>query len=394
MADLHDASSLTTVELDGLEGDLDALGAATAAPPDPEPASRDASSQQPEAPETAAPEGPAPGTPARQAEVPRVEPLTRARQLLRSHPLIDGYSGLAPVLRSMHRYDLEAGESLLETDVPRLRRGGIGAQFWSLREPADGAEAPSLGAALELIDLVRATVADCPEGLRLALSADEVVDSRNRGRIAVLLGPMSGPALGDSLAVLRAVYALGVRSVTLAGTRWTQRGGLTPFGHEMVREMNRLGVLVDLSGCSSETVLRTFAITRAPVLLSHQAEPLPDDVLRGLRANNGVCMVMCTAGTLLETADRLDRIREIAGPESVALSGAYDTGLTHAAGLQDVSCVPRLIAQLLERGWSETEVTGLTWSNVARVLRGTEFAARAAQPRRAPSRAAIGALDL
>lgn len=378
MAD-HDASSLTTVDLDDLDGDLDALAAGAPAPPEPEPA----------APEDAVPDdaAPAPGA-------PPADPLTRARQLLRGHPLIDGYSGLAPVLRSMHWYDLEAGESLLETDVPRLRRGGIGAQFWSLTEPGDSAEAPSIGATLELIDLVRATVADCPEGLRLALSADDVVDTRNCGRIAVLLGPMSGPALGDSLAALRAMYALGVRSVTLAGTRWTQSGGLTPFGHEMVREMNRLGVLVDLSGCTLDTVRRTLAITRAPVLLSHQTEPLPDDVLRALRANNGVCMVMCTAGTLPETADELDRIRDIAGAESLALSGAYDTGLVHAAGLQDVSCVPRLIAELLERGWPEADVTGLTWSNVARVMRGTEFTARAAQPRRAPSRAAIGALDL
>ncbi|MEU0084963.1 membrane dipeptidase [Streptomyces sp. NPDC006274] len=377
MADLHDASSLSTVELDDLDGDLDALAAATAAPPDPD-------SSAPEAVEAS------PGPSAPEA----ADPLTRARRLLRSHPLIDGYSGLAPVLRSMHWYDLEAGESLLETDVPRLRRGGIGAQFWSLREPAGSDEASSLGAALELIDLVRATVADCPEGLRLALSADDVVNSRNCGRISVLLGPMAGTALGDSLAALRAMYTLGVRSMALAGTRWTQNGGLTPFGHEMVREMNRLGVLVDLSGCSLDTVRRTLCVARAPVLLSHQAEPLPDDVLRALRANNGVCMVMATAGTLPETADLLDRVREIAGPESTALSGAYDTGQAHAAGLQDVSCVPRLIAELLERGWSETEVTGLTWSNVARVLRGAEFAARAAQPRRAPSRAAIGALDL
>ncbi|MGW7287702.1 membrane dipeptidase [Streptomyces sp. NPDC054847] len=375
MADLHDASSLTAVESVGLEdldelNDLDGLdvlgepGAAASAPPDP---------------------GPTSGPPA--------DPLARATRLLRTHPVIDGYSGLAPVLRSMHWYDLEAGESLLETDVPRLRRGGVGAQFWSLQAPAGSAGSPSLGATMELIDLVRATVAECPEGLRLALSADELVDSWNCGRIAALLGPMAGEALGDSLAVLRAVYALGVRSVTLAGARWTQ-GGLTPFGHEMVREMNRLGVLIDLSGCTADTMRRTFLITRAPVVLSHHAEPLPDDVLHALRGNHGVCMVPCTAGTLPATADLLDHVRETAGPEAVAISGAYDTGLPHAAGLHDVSCLPRLIAELLERGWAESEVMGLTWSNVARVLRGAEFAARAAQPRRAPSRAAIGALDL
>lgn len=379
MADLQDASSLTTVGLDGLDdlddldalNDLDALDAAAAAPPDPNEQATDTAP------------APAPG-----------EPLKRAGELLRGHPLIDGYSGLAPTLQSMHWYDLEAGESLLETDVPRLRRGGVGAQFWSLRGPDDSAGAPSLAATLELIDLVRATVADCDEGLRLAFSTDDVVDARNCGRVAALLGPMAGPALGDSLAALRAVYTLGVRSVTLAGTRWTQGSGLTPFGHEMVREMNRLGVLVDLSGCSPDTMRRTLAITRAPVVLSHQSEPVPDDVLRALRANHGVCMVMCTAGSLTETADRLDRVREIAGPETVALSGAYDTGAVHEAGLKDVSCVRGLIAELLERGWPDSDVTAMTWSNVTRALRDTEFVARAAQPRRAPSRAVIGALDL
>ncbi|WP_435877847.1 membrane dipeptidase [Streptomyces kurssanovii] len=375
---MHDSSSLTTVESVGLEdldelNDLDGIdgidvlgepGAAASAPPD---------------------HGPSPGPPG--------DPLVRAAELLRTHPVIDGYSGLAPVLRSMHWYDLEAGESLLETDVPRLRSGGVGAQFWSLQEPSGSAGSPSLGATMELIDVVRATVSECPEGLRLALGADELVDSRNCGRVAAFLGPMAGEALGDSLAVLRAVYALGVRSVTLAGARWTQ-GGLTPFGHEMVREMNRLGVLVDLSGCTADTMRRTLRITRAPVVFSHQAEPLPDDVLHALRGNHGVCMVPCTAGTLPATADLLEHVRETAGPEAVAISGAYDTGLPHAAGLNDISCLPRLIAELLERGWPEPEVMGLTWSNMARVLRGAEFAARAAQPRRAPSRAAIGALDL
>ncbi|MEU1895798.1 membrane dipeptidase [Streptomyces pristinaespiralis] len=375
MADLHDASSLTTVESVGLEDlderygldvldGLDEPGGAAAPPPEPGP-----------------PSGPS------------ADPLVRATEILRTHPVIDGYSGLAPVLQSMHWYDLEAGESLLETDVPRLRRGGVGAQFWSLQAPAGSDGPPSLAATMDLIDLVRATVAECPEGLRLVLSADDLADSRNCGRIAALLGPMAGQALGDSLAVLRAVYALGVRSVTLAGARWTQ-SGLTPFGHEMVREMNRLGVLVDLSGCTPDTMRRTLTITRAPVIFSYQTEPLPDDVLHALRGNHGVCMVPCTAGTLPATADLLDHVREIAGPEAVALSGAYDTGLPHAAGLKDVSCVPRLIAELLERGWPEPDIMGLTWSNVARVLRAAEFTARAAQPRRAPSRAAIGALDV
>lgn len=375
MADLRDASSLTTVESVGLE-DLDELN---------DPDVHDG----PDEPGAAAAPPPEPGPPSG----PSAEPLVRAKAILRTHPVIDGYSGLAPVLQGMHWYDLEAGESLLETDVPRLRRGGVGAQFWSLREPAGSAGPPSLAATMELIDLVRATVAGCPEDLRLVLNADDLADARNCGRIAALLGPMTGQALGDSVAVLRAAYALGVRSITLAGARWAE-GGLTPFGHEIVREMNRLGVLVDLSGCTPDTMRRTLAITRAPVLFSHQAEPLPDDVLHALRDNQGVFMVPCTAGTLPGTVDLLEHVREIAGSGAVALSGAYDTGMPHAAGLKDVSCMPWLVAELLERGWPEPDVTGLTWSNVARVLRGAEFTARAAQPRWAPSRAVIGALDV
>ncbi|MFF8847741.1 membrane dipeptidase [Streptomyces sp. NPDC015127] len=367
MADLQDASSLTTVDLDDLD-EVDGLDGfeGTAAPPP---------------------------TPSETECADRTDPLVRARELLRNHPVTDCYSGLGPVLRTMHWYDLEAGESLLETDLPRLRRGGVGAQFWTLFPPSAPTAAGALATTLELVDLVRATVADYPEGMRLALGADELVDAHNRGRIAALLGPAPGTALGNSLAVLRGLYALGVRSITLAGTRWTE-GGLTPFGHEMVREMNRLGILVDLSGCSPDTMRRTLTITKAPVIFSHHPSPLPDDVLRALRGGKGVYMVLCTAGTLAATADLVDHVREVAGPESVALSGAYDTGAPHAAGLGDVSFLPHLIAELLDRGWPEPDVTALTWSNVMRVLRDTEFASRAAQSRRGPSQVAIGALDL
>ncbi|MFF3325476.1 membrane dipeptidase [Streptomyces sp. NPDC002889] len=335
----------------------------------------------------------APAAPEPATETPvAVPPLVRAREILRTHPVADGCSGLGPVLGGMHSYDLETGENLLETDVPRLRAGGVGAQFWSLHVP-DPAGPHALAATLDLIDLICSTVADCPEGLRLALSAGDMADARNCGRVAALLGPVAGPAIGDSLAALRACHTLGVRSLSLAGTRWTRGDGLTPFGHEVVREMNRLGILVDLSGCSPDTMRRALAVAKAPVLLSHHPEPPPDDILRGVSANCGVCMVMCTAGTLPETVDLLEHVRDVAGPESVALSGAYDTGLPHAAGLGDVSCFPGLIAELLERDWSEADVAALTWSNIARVVRDADFAARAIQARRPPSRATIDILD-
>lgn len=351
----------------------------------------------PPAPTTGSP-APTTGSPEPGPDAPPGVPgfLARARELLREHPVVDGRSGLAPVLRSMHFHDLEAGESLLETDVPRLRRGGVGAQFWCLHPPgADSgtAGAGDLAGVLDLIDVVRETVRSAPEGLVVAVRADDVADARNRGRTAVLLGPAPGPALGDSLAALRALHTLGVRSLTPVGSRWTGGpGGLTPFGHEVVREANRLGVLLDLSGCPAQTLRRVLAVTRAPALVSHHPEPLDEDLLRALRAGHGVCMVPCT-GTPAEVADALDRVRAVAGAETVALTGAYDTGLPHGPGLGDVSGFPRLIAELLERGWSEAEVTGLTWANVLRVLRGTEFAARTAAARPAPSRAVIDSLN-
>ncbi|MGW0558360.1 membrane dipeptidase [Streptomyces sp. NPDC002926] len=321
--------------------------------------------------------------------------LERARELLAAHPIADGHSGLARALKyaSGYEYDIELGERVLETDIPRLRDGCVGAQFLSLHVPPELTGERALSATLEQIDLVRSLVASCPEGLRLALSADDLADARNCGRVATLLGPVAGPALSDSLGTLRAFHALGVRSLTLAGTSWTQGTGLTRFGHEVVREMNRLGVLVDLAGCSADTMRRTLAVAGAPVVVSHHPARVPDDVLGLLRANRGVCMVACTATTIRETADRLDHVREVAGPESVGLSGAYDTGTPHAPGLGDVSCFPRVIAELLDRDWPEPDIEALTWSNVSRVLREAEFLARATQPRRGPSTATLPALD-
>lgn len=269
----------------------------------------------------------------------------------------------------------------------------MGALFWSLLTPPGLAADRAPATTLEHIDLIRSVVEAHPEALRPARSADELAHARNCGRIAGLLGPVSGPALADSLGTLRAYHALGVRSAALAGTRWTQRDGLTPFGHEVVREMNRLGMLVDLSGCTPATMHRTLAVTRAPAVISQHPTQVPDDVLRQLRANGGVCMAVCTAASVRETADLLDHIRDLAGPRSTALTGAYDTGAAHAPGLEDVSCYPRLIAELLERGWPEADIELLTWSNVHRVLRDAEFVARATQARRPASTARLTTLD-
>ncbi|HET6860266.1 MAG TPA: dipeptidase [Streptomyces sp.] len=338
---------------------------------------------------------------------PEVGPVEQhARALLAEHPVADGCNGLAWKLRALPWHDLELGESTLDTDIPRLRAGGVGAQFWSLQVPVDYTGDRAVSVTLEQVDLVRSLVAAYPESLRLAQDAGSMADARNCGRIASLLGPVSGHALGDSLGTLRAYHALGVRTLAFAGTRWTNEGeGLTRFGQEVVREMNRLGMLIDLVGASDRTTHRVLTVAKAPVLFSrsgaraltdHPAN-VPDDVLRLLAPDNGVCMVSFApdqVGTTVgELADHLDHVREVAGRECVGLGAMYGTDAPHIDGLQDTSCYPKIIAELLVRGWDDADIALLTWGNVARTMQDAEFTARAARRRRGPSTATAQELD-
>ncbi|MEU2911602.1 dipeptidase [Streptomyces massasporeus] len=332
-------------------------------------------------------------------------PMTRARAILAAHPVADGYNGLPWALKRLSWYDLEDGESTVDTDVPRLRSGQVGALFWSLHLPEglDGDRA--VGATLEQLDLAKTVVRTCEEGLRPACTAGQVADARNCGRVAVLLGPAGAPALGDSLGILRQLHLLGLRVLTLTGVSWASEAGLTRFGEEVVREMNRLGVIADLSGASAQTLHRVLSLSRAPVLCSRSAARslrphpanLPDDLLAELGAAKGLCLVPLTAEqtgpTVRDVADHLDHVRTVAGAHCVGLSGTYDSGAAHPQELGDTSCYPRLIAELLRRGWEEADVALLTWGNVQRVLRGADFTARAVQQRREPSTAKISELD-
>jgi microsomal dipeptidase-like Zn-dependent dipeptidase len=334
-----------------------------------------------------------------------LEAVDRVRALLAEHPVADGYSGLPRALRRLPWYDLELGEADVATDVPRLREGHVGALFWSLHLPDDARPERALSATLDQLDLARTVIRDHPEGLRLARTAGQIIDARNCGRVAVVLGPATAAALDDSLGILRVLRTLGVRVLTLAGTSWASEAGLTRFGEEVVREMNRLGVLADLSGASDATIARTLTLSRTPVLCSRSAaralrphpDNLPDDLLAALGAAGGLCMVPLaaeqTGPTLRDVAEHLDHIRAVAGPESVGLSGTYDSGAAHPQDLTDTACYPRLIAELLRRGWPETDLALLTWGNMQRVLRSADFAARAAQERREPSAARTVALD-
>jgi membrane dipeptidase len=407
---------------------------------------------------TAEPAAPSEPPPAGQA-VLRATPLDRARKLLAHHPVVDGHNNLPWALcgsgrRDPGRVDLAIGEPGLHTDLPRLRVGGVGAQFWAVHASPRLQGDHALSTTLDQIDTVRGLVRSYSDTLRLVTTADQIPEARNYGRIAALLGVVGGHCLDNSLGTLRALHALGVRYLALThdrNTAWADSaadepacGGLSPFGEEVVCEMNRLGMLVDLSQSAPRTMRHVLDISKAPVIFSHSAvrarcdhpANVPDDVLQLLPRNGGVCMVTfapqyvsqavadwlrgaqealskrgddgdggpatladyaaanpCPVATVADVADHIEHVRDLAGVDHVALGGDFDGTPQHPAGLEDVSCYPVLIAELLERGWSEADLAKLTWHNPIRALRGAEFTARSAQRRRAPSTATIGRLD-
>ncbi|AXE26634.1 dipeptidase [Streptomyces globosus] len=325
----------------------------------------------------------------------RAPALDRAVALLALHPVADGHNTLVRILRQSPYHDIGTPDAGVDTDIPRLRAGGVGAQFWSLLPPPGTAPGHALADALDQVDAALALLRRYPDGLRLALTADDMADARNRGRIASFLGPVPGSTLTDSLAALRAFHALGVRVLAAAGAPWAAEN-LTPFGHQVVLEANRLGILLDVTGCTPAAALRIAGASKAPVIATHTAAaaltPHPDnttdDVLLALRATGGLAMASFDTGqtgdSLHAVADHLDHLRAVAGPGSVGLGASFGTepGTHRPTGLTDPSGYPRLVAELLERGWPETDIAELTWGNALRVLRAAEFTARAAAHRR------------
>ncbi|MDQ1010376.1 membrane dipeptidase [Streptomyces sp. V4I23] len=390
--------------------------------------------------------------------------LRRARELLAAHPVVDGHNDLPWALREHVRYDLDrmdiAGDQRgrLHTDIPRLRAGGVGAQFWSVYVRSDMAGDEAVSATLEQIDIVDQLITRYPADLVRALSAEDMEIARSEGRIASLMGAEGGHSVNNSLATLRALYALGVRYMTLThndNIAWADSatdepgvGGLSAFGHEVVREMNRIGMLVDLSHVAATTMRDALATSAAPVIFSHSSSRaicdhprnIPDDVLALLPANGGVAMAtfvpkfilpaavewtraadenmrahglhhldttpqamkiheafeaanprpVATAATV---ADHLDHMREVAGVDHIGIGGDFDGTAFTPAGLDDVAGYPNLIAELLGRCWSEADLAKLTWQNAVRVLRAAEDVARDLQELRGPSSATIDQLD-
>jgi membrane dipeptidase len=372
--------------------------------------------------------------------------LDRARDLLTRSPILDGHNDLPWTLRQMGQsdlagIDLRAGIPGAHTDLPRLREGGVGAQFWSVFVPSSLQGDSAVAATLEQIDLTRRLVGRYCDAMELASTADDVERAMAAGKVASLLGAEGGHSIASSLGVLRSLYALGVRYMTLthndnvpwadSATDEPEAGGLTEFGRAVVAEMQRLGMLVDLSHTAPATMRDALRVARGPVIFSHSSaraicdhpRNVPDDVLEALAAGGGVCMVtfvpafvceqcrqwdrelaadMSERGlnpkdyserkqaaaeraashprpnaTVAQVADHVEHVRAVAGVEHVGLGGDFDGTDQVPEGLPDVSGYPLLFAELLRRGWTEAECALLASGNIIRVLREAEKTARA-----------------
>jgi membrane dipeptidase len=381
--------------------------------------------------------------------------LQRARALHKQFPLIDGHNDYPWALRekaqrNFEKLDIARPQPSIMTDIPRLKAGGVGGQFWSVYVPAELAGQAAVTATLEEIDTVHQMMRRYPETFELALTADDVERIFKKGKIASLIGMEGGHSIDNSLAALRMFHRLGARYMTLThakNTAWAdsatddpKAGGLTAFGEEVVREMNWLGMLVDLSHVSPDTMEDALRVSEAPIIFSHSSaraladrpRNVPDTILRMLPKNGGVIMVTFVPGFLSppvaawserqtaeekrltslmpgdpaavargvaewsaahpspvahlsDVADHIDHIRKIAGIDHIGLGGDFDGITAVPQGLEDVSRYPALTAELLRRGYNDDDVKKILGGNVLRVMRSVEKVARRLQAERGPS---------
>lgn len=387
----------------------------------------------------------------------------RVAKVLADTPLIDGHNDLPWELRARGDVDLridhsalgKVGETPLMTDIPRLRAGGVGGQFWSVWTPASITGPAAVQLTIEEIDIVRRMVAKYPEAFEMAYNADDIERIHREGRVASLIGIEGGHQINDSMATLRQMYALGARYMTLThtlNTDWAdsatadpKHNGLTPFGKSIVGEMNRLGMLVDLSHVSPDTMRQAIAASAAPVMLSHSnaralidhPRGVADDELRLLAKHRGVIMVNFYNGyvsaasarwsadraaeqarfnappygglyigqperakaalaewdkqhpapvvTLSMVADHIEHIRKVAGVESVGLGSDFDGIPTTPVGLNAVDKYPALLIELARRGWTDAELAAVAGGNMLRVMREAEAVAKRLQVTESPS---------
>jgi membrane dipeptidase len=319
--------------------------------------------------------------------------------------VIDGHNDLAWAHREAFGYDLGRGDiafpqSRLHTDLPRLRSGGVQGQLWSVYVPSTLPEPEAVLMTIEQIDFVHRLTARYDQ-LALATTADEVERAVADGRLASLISIEGGHSIGGSLAVLRQLYELGVRSMTLThneSTAWADSatdepaaGGLSDFGRAVVAEMNRLGMIVDLSHVADTTMRDALETTSAPAIFSHSnaralcdvPRNVPDDVLALIPGNGGIVMATFVSflvttsarATLENVVAQLEYLREVVGSAHIGIGGDFDGADEVSYGLEDVASYPRLFGALRERGWSAAELEGLAGRNFLRVMRDVEAVA-------------------
>ncbi|MGQ0642784.1 MAG: dipeptidase [Gemmatimonadaceae bacterium] len=390
--------------------------------------------------------------------------LAKARRVLRAVPLIDGHNDLpwtirnfAQAPRDVEAYDLRK-TTTGHTDLARLKKGMVGGQFWSIYIPGEIRDSGYARVQLEQFDIARRVIAKYPDAFEWALTAAALRRAHQRGRVGSLLGLEGGHAIENSLGALRVYYDLGARYMTLthnvtlawadAANDSARHGGLTKFGEEVVREMTRLGMLVDLSHVSPGTMSDALNVAESPVIFSHSSargltdvpRNVPDSILRRLPQNGGVVMVTFVPGfvsqrlvdhaarrsarlgelrpryaadstalareltdwdranpapraALADVADHIEHIRKTAGVDNVGIGGDFD-GITEVVqGLEDVTTYPALLAELSRRGWSEADLRKLAGENLLRALTRAEQVARRLQRERPPSTKTIQQLD-
>jgi membrane dipeptidase len=355
--------------------------------------------------------------------------------------VIDGHNDLPWAMRMLCDYDLDAVDlsgyvAGLQTDIPRLRQGEVTGQFWSVYVPSTLSGGEAVAQTLEQIDFVYRMVDRYPDDFALAFSASEIETARQQGRIASLIGMEGGHSINESLGVLRMMHDLGARYMTLThnhNTAWADSAtdepvlnGMSSFGHDVIREMNKLGMLVDLSHVSADVMRQAIAVSKAPVMFSHSSaraicdvpRNVPDDVLTSISSNGGICMVTFVSGfvsrsfarwvaeckevvgesggdprdlgqvdlvmraraaedppraaTIDDVVAHLEHMREVSGIEHLGIGGDFDGSTYMPAELEDVSGYPRLFDALTDRNWSRSDLDALRVDNVMRVLRDAE----------------------
>lgn len=343
------------------------------------------------------------------------ERLDIARQIFTEVPLIDGHNDLPWNLRKFLRnqineVELDTDLTLVEpfskskyshTDLPRMREGMIGAQFWSAFVPCSAQNRDAVQLTLEQIDIIRRLVDKYPQHLQMAKSVTDILEAHSARprRIASLIGIEGGHSIANSLAILRSYYQLGVRYMTLThtcNTPWADSSneapaadGLTEFGEKVVREMNRLGMIIDLSHVSDNTTRAAIKLSKAPVIFSHSSayslcahkRNVPDDIIHSLKENGGIIMVnfypefvKCSPNaTITDVAEHFHYIKRLVGADFIGIGGDYDGVNRVPRGLEDVSRYPHLFAELLRSGqWSVQDLKNLAGLNMLRVMRQVE----------------------